>query len=72
METLFWSHTLADIRTGIKLKVGYQTVKMTQDYLSLLKAAGAIFGDGEKSKAPKAKIPEDEDEAMRLAAAVFG
>lgn len=73
LDAVFWSNTMLDLRTAIKLKVGFQTVKMTQEYLSLLRAAGAIFGGESGGKQnSKAKVPETEEEAMRLAAAVFG
>ena len=73
LTTIFWSHTQHDIVVQTKLKLGLKTVTMTQEYVSLLNAAGAILGS-EKSGKPKTvdRTPKDEAEAMARAALVFG
>lgn len=69
LNVVYWSHTMADLKVKIKLKVGYTSVTMTQDYLSLLKVAGQIFG-GEQKEKPK--LTQDEFEAERQLNALFG
>ncbi len=74
LPEIFWSYTDHDIKTQTKLKLGLRVVTMTQEYVTLLNAAGAIFGGGNSkgTKAtPKGRIPKDENEAMALAQAVF-
>lgn len=53
-----------------------KTVTMTQEYVTLLNAAGTIFGkkdDGpRKAKKSASRVPKDEIEAEARAQAVFG
>ena len=72
LTVIFWSHTLEDIKVKTKLVLGFQTVAMTQEYVTLLNAAGAIFGKESPKENKKGRIPKDEAEAMAMAASVFG
>lgn len=69
LNVVYWSHTMADLKAKIKLKVGFTSVTMTQNYLSLLKVAGQIFGGGEEEKP---RVTQDEFEAQAQLSALLG
>lgn len=77
LQKIFWSHSNQDIKVKTKLTLGLKTVTMTQEYVTLLNAAGTIFGKKESgSGKPRRKttstVPKDEIEAEARARAVFG
>lgn len=68
LDTVYWSNTMQDIKTQIKLKLGFVTVRMTQEYLSFLKVAGKVLGGSED----KPKATKDEAEAVAVLDRIFG
>ncbi len=76
LQKIFWSNTDRDIKVKTKLKLGLKTVTMTQEYVTLLNAAGTIFGKKDdsprKDKKSASRVPKDEIEAEARARAVFG
>lgn len=52
---MFWDVSYEDIKTSVKLYIGEQQARITQDYQTLSKVVSNVFGGGEKELPPEPK-----------------
>lgn len=86
LRELYWSHTLDDLRTKVRLKVGYETTVALQSYNTLASIVTAALGGKSKSSGKRTVdfsrpledqfdqvfVPKNEDELKIALNAVLG
>ena len=54
----YWSHSIKDLKTLVRLKMEYELAKANQDLENLIYTASKIFGGSEKKTKPVESIDE--------------
>ncbi|WP_419902132.1 hypothetical protein [Kiloniella sp.] len=69
IAVLLWSHTHRDIKTILKIKVGYEQTIILQNYASISLLLNQAFGGNSKEQV---KTPSNIMEAKQQLSGIFG
>lgn len=70
LEPQFWTHSLNDLETVVRLKFGFEQAKSAQEFENLAHIVTSMFG-GKKSQGEVAQ-PRNLNEAKAAFAQIFG
>ena len=69
LRPIYWTHSLSDLETVVRIKFGYEAAKISQDFENLAEVVSAALGGKKDGRVSK---PKNLSEAKQAFAEIFG